>query len=116
MRRRATGQAINRGSRQPLVSNEDLVAEMKQVLASSSQKSFHGQGYRKVWARLRHRGMRADKERVRHLMGTYELFAPKRNGKPRGPQLHDGTIIPNAPNVMWGTDAMATWTLRQGQV
>lgn len=115
-RRRATGKAINRRGRRPLVSDEDVVVAIKQVLTGSSAESFHGEGYRKVWARLRHRGLNADKERIRRLMGTYDLLAPGRTGKARGPQLHDGTIIPIAPNVMWGTDGTATWTLKQGQV
>ena len=29
---------------------------------------------------------------------------------PRGPRNHDGTIIPDAVDVMWGTDMTTTWT------
>jgi hypothetical protein len=82
--RRATGQTVNRRGRHPLVSDEDLVAAMKPVLASSAQDRFHSDGDRKVLARLRHRGMRADKERVWRLMVTYDLLAPRRTGKSRG--------------------------------
>ncbi len=49
-------------------------------------------------------------------MGHHHLLAPVRGGPPHGPRVHDGTIIPIAPNVMWGTDATATWTRLQGQV
>lgn len=115
-RRRTTEKTVTRRGRRPLVSDEQVVAAMRQELAGSSPESFHGEGYRKVWARLRYRGMRADKERIRRLMGAHGLLAPGRTGKPRGPQRHDGTIIPIAPNVMWGTDATATWTRTQGQV
>ena len=38
-----------------------LVAEIRAALDSPS----HGEGYRKVWARLRHKGVRSSKERVR---------------------------------------------------
>ena len=99
-----------------MLSDQELVKAIRQLLATAPAESFHGEGYRKVWARLRHRGMRADKERIRRLMGAHDLLAPTRSGKPRGPRAHEGTIIPIAPNVMWGTDATAAWTLRQGQV
>ena len=42
-----------------------LVEAIRQVLVGSP---FHGEGYRKVWARLRHAGLRTSKERVRRLM------------------------------------------------
>ena len=50
---------------------------------------FHGEGYRKVWARLRFAGIRTSKERVRRLMREAGLQAPHRGGQtPRsqGPQ------------------------------
>ena len=43
-----------------------------------------------------------------------DLLAPNRVGQPRGPRNHDGTIIPDAVDTMWGTD-MTTWTA-EGQV
>ena len=115
-RRENTGKSVGKRGRNPLVSDQDLVSAIRQVLSGAPEESFHGEGYRKVWARLRFRGIRADKERIRRLMGQHDLLAPTRVGKPRGPKVHDGTIIPMAPNVMWGTDATATWTLKQGQV
>lgn len=99
-----------------MVSDEVLLVAIRDVLSKAPEESFYGEGYRKVWARLRMRGIRADKERIRRLMGQHDLLAPSRTGKPRGPRAHDGTIIPMMPNVMWGTDATACWTLRQGQV
>jgi putative transposase len=39
----------------------DLVAAIRAVLAASP---FHGEGHRKVWARLRHGGTRTSKRRV----------------------------------------------------
>lgn len=115
-RRAQMGRRVNKRGRRALVGDEDLVAAIRGLLATAPEESFYGEGYRKVWARLRHRGIRADKERIRRLMGAHALLAPVRMGKPRGPRVHDGTIIPIAPNVMWGTDATATWTIRQGQV
>jgi putative transposase len=59
--------------------DEDLVGHIRRVLAESP---FHGEGYRKVWARLRHRGIRTASERVRRLMREHHLQAPRRRGKP----------------------------------
>ena len=89
-----------------------LVEAIRAVLAASP---FHGEGHRKVWARLRHGGIRASRRRVLRLMGEHDLLAPSRVGSPRGPHDHGGTIIPEAVDVMWGTDMTTTWT-GEGQV
>jgi putative transposase len=47
---------------------------------------------------------------VLRLMGEHGLLAPSRAGAPRGPRSHDGTIIPEAVDAMWGTDLTTTWT------
>src|SRR6185503_18828661 len=39
--------------------DEELVGHIRRVLAESP---FHGEGYRKVWARLRHQGIRTASE------------------------------------------------------
>ena len=75
-----------------------LVETIREVLIDSP---FHGEGYRKVWARLRHAGLRTSKERVRRLMRENGLSAATRTGRPRGPRNHDGTIIPEAVDAMW---------------
>ena len=85
----------------------DLVAAIRAVLAASP---FHGEGHRKVWARLRHGGIRTSKRRVLRLMGAHGLLAPSRAGSPRGPRNHDGTIIPETVDAMWGTDLTTTAT------
>jgi transposase InsO family protein len=85
----------------------DLAAAIRAVLAASP---FHGEGHRKVWARLRHGGVRTSKRRVLRLMGAHDLLAPSRVGSPRGPRDHDGTIIPDAVDTLWGTDLTTTWT------
>ena len=84
-----------------------LVAAIRAVLAASP---FHGEGHRKVWARLRHAGVRTSKRRVLRLMRVHGLLAPARVGSPRGPRNHDGTIIPQTVDSMWGTDLTTAWT------
>ena len=90
----------------------DLVDAIRTALATSP---FHGEGHRTVWARLRHRGIRTSRRRVLRLMREHGLLAPSRSGAPHGPRAHDGTIIPEAVDVMWGTDLTTTIT-GEGQV
>jgi len=97
------------GRRGPMgpMSDEALTTVIRGVLAASP---FHGEGHRKVWARLRHAGTRTSLRRVLRLMRENGLLAPGRAGPPRGPRNHDGTIIPDTVDTMWGTDLTATWT------
>jgi putative transposase len=90
-----------------------LVDEIRGVLTASP---FHGEGYRKVWARLRHKGVRTSKERVRRLMRENGLSADRGRATPRGPRVHDGTIVPETVDTMWGTDMTAAVTTEHGQV
>ena len=84
-----------------------LAEAIRAVLSASP---FHGEGHRKVWARLRRGGVRTSLRRVLRLMRAHDLLAPSRVGAPRGPRNHDGTIIPDAVDTMWGTDMTTTWT------
>jgi transposase InsO family protein len=90
-----------------------LVEEIRSILTDSP---FHGEGYRKVWARLRHKGVRTSKERVRRLMRENGLSADRGRATPRGPRVHDGTIVPETVDTMWGTDMTAAVTTEHGQV
>ena len=101
------------GKRGPMgpCSDAQLVAHIRRLLAESP---FHGEGYRKMWAKLRFEGIRTSKERVRRLMKQHGLQAPQRVGQPHGPRAHDGTILTDTPDQMWGTDATTTVTLEEG--
>lgn len=94
-------------------SDAQLTEEIAAVLAASP---FLGEGYRKVWAKLRYGGIRSSKPRVLRLMREAGLQAPSRAGGPRGPTTHDGTIIPASPDTLWGTDLTTTMTIEDGQV
>ena len=89
-----------------------LLEAIRAVLTASP---FHGEGHRKVWARLRLSGLRTSKRRVLRLVRENNLLAPARVGAPRGPRAHDGTIIPERVDTMWGTDLTTTLT-GEGQV
>ena len=75
---------------------------------------FHGEGYRKLWARLRFAGVRASPRRVRRVMRENGLLAPHRVGRTET-KLHDGTIVTDKVNEMWGTDMTQTITVREGR-
>jgi putative transposase len=89
------------------LSDAALTSAIRDVLAASP---FHGEGHRKVWARLRYAGTRTSLRRVLRLMRENDLLAPGRVGSPRGPRNHDGTIIPETIDTMWGTDLTTTFT------
>jgi putative transposase len=84
-----------------------LVEAIRALLAASP---FHGEGHRKVWARLRFAGIRTSKRRVLRLMREHDLLAPRRVGRPHGPRAHDGTIRTARVDAMWGTDLTSTMT------
>jgi transposase InsO family protein len=90
-----------------------LLGHIRRTLTESP---FHGEGYRKVWARLRYQGIRTSKERVRRLMREHGLQASQRVGRPHGPKAHDGTILTERPDELWGTDMTTIVTTGEGQV
>ena len=94
-------------------SDEELVTAIRELLA---EPVFTGEGYRKIWARLRHRGIRSSKDRVLRLLREHQLLSPARQPEPVRSHPHEGTIVSEAPNQMWGTDATATFTEAEGAV
>ena len=112
VRRHATRSRASR-RRGPVgaATDEVLVGHIRRVLAASP---FHGEGYRKAWAKLQGERIRTSQERVRRLMREHGLQAPYRAGHAHGPTAHDGTITTAAPDVMWGTDMTSTVTVGEG--
>jgi transposase InsO family protein len=87
---------------------------LEHIRAQILGSRLHGEGYRKIWARLRHAGIRTSARRIRRLMGQHGLLAPHRVGRPE-PRAHDGTITTTSVDVMWGTDMTEAVTLKQGR-
>ena len=104
--------AAKRGPKPPQ-SDAELTAAIQAVIAASP---FHGEGHRKIWARLRAQGLRTSKHRTLAVMRAAALLGPARLPTPVVARPHDGPIVTARPNVMWGTDATATVTLADGQV
>jgi hypothetical protein len=110
-RRRAGGQPGRPGPVPP-IGDEELVRLIRRVLADSP---FAGEGDRKVRARLgREHGVQVSGKRVLRLLRGEGLLAPQRVRGRRRPRPHDGTIIPEQPNLRWGTDATMAWTRTDG--
>src|ERR1700681_1339060 len=80
-------------------SDAELAEHIRRHIAASR---LHGEGYRKLWARLRFAGVRASPRRVRRVMRENGLLAPHRVGRTET-KPHDGTIITDKVNEMWGT-------------
>ena len=76
------------------MSDEALTTAIQGVLAASP---FHGEGHRKVWARLRHAGTRTSLRRVLRLMRQNNLLAPTRAGAPRGRAITTALNRPGFP-------------------
>ena len=92
---------------QGAMSDAQLVVEIRQLLEGSP---FHGEGYRKLWARLRFKGIRTSRRRVLRLMREHHLLAHQRPGRAHGPKAHDGTIVTETVDSMWGTDLTSVIT------
>jgi transposase InsO family protein len=96
------------------ISDTELLRLIRQVLLASP---FAGEGYRKIRARLRREHqVHVSGKRVLRLLRSEGLLAPQRVRGRRTPRPHDGTIIPEAPNLRWGTDATMAWTRTDGWV
>ena len=108
-RHRHPSEAIERRRPGPLgaMADEELVRAIRQLLQDSP---FHGEGYRKLWARLRFAGIRTSRRRVLRLMREHGLLAHQRAGRPRGSRAHDGTITTERVDAMWGTDLTSVIT------
>jgi hypothetical protein len=65
--------------------DNDLVARIRAVIGAGG---FHGEGYRKIWARLRFAGVRTSRRRVLRLMRAHGLLAFQRLGA----GLHAGRV------------------------
>jgi putative transposase len=108
-RHRHGADAAHRRKSGPLgaMADQDLAGVIRQLLTASP---FHGEGYRKLWARLRFAGVRTSRRRVLRLMREHGLLAHQRAGRPRGSRAHDGRITTDRVDLMWGSDLTSVMT------
>jgi putative transposase len=93
-------------------SDAELTEKIRAVITASP---FHGEGHRKIWARLRFQEVRTSKARVLRLMRMAQLLGPSRT-LPGPANPHTGTIVTEQPNQMWAADHTVTVTVEEGQV
>src|SRR6516165_7918103 len=89
--------------------------------APNSPSTKPSSSWRRINARVarpsrvaRFAGVRTGPRRVRRVMRENGLLAPHRVGRTET-KLHDGTIITDKVNEMWGTDMTQTITIREGR-
>src|SRR4051794_28337386 len=85
-------------ARRGLVGACSDTALLEQIRAQSLGSRLHGEGYRKIWARLRHGGIRTSARRVRRLMGQH--------GRPEQ-RAQSGTITTTAVDALWARIVMS---------
>ena len=103
---------LQRRGPKPKISDEQLLEAIRVDLKTSP---FTGEGHRKVWRRLQKRGIGGSRARVLRLMRENHLLSPHRK-RQGSPNPHDGTIITERPNQMWGTDGIRIETAQDGWV
>ena len=89
------------------MADEELVVAIRQLLTDSP---FHGEGHRKLWARLRFAGVRTSRRRVLRLTREHGLLPHQRVRAPHGSKAHDGRITTDRVDLMWGTDLTSVMT------
>ncbi len=113
-RSRYAGAARSRPGPRTATSDAELLARIREVLGGAA---FSGEGHRKVWARLRRvHAIRVGRKRVLRLMRAHGLLAPTRRVWEHSSGAHRGTIVPEQPNTLWGTDATRIETTTEGWV
>lgn len=90
--------------------NVELVAQIKTI----QKESYHSYGYRRIYVKLKHHGLKCSKNRVQKLMRTYQLNAKrKKKFTVTTNSQHNRTIAPNmlmrqfkvsSPNTHWVSD------------
>ena len=96
----------------PKIGDKELLLLIKKDIETSP---FKGEGHRKVHARLKRQKIRTSRNRVLRIMRDNNLLSPHR--RIQGSQRkHDGTIITDAPNVMWCSDGTKIFTVNDGWV
>lgn len=112
-KRSASQVSKRRPGPQPTIPDNEVLILVRKDLKDSP---FHGEGHRKVHARLRRKkGVEIGRERIRKIMRSNGLLSPYRS--PLGEKkVHDGRITTDEPNIMWGTDAAKIFTSEDGWV
>ena len=80
------------------------------IVAVMTASPFVTEGVKKIHARLRRIGIKVARRRVNRIMREHGLLSPQRN-EPGEQKMHEGTIIPDSINQLWGTDGTLFGTI-----
>jgi hypothetical protein len=95
------------------ISDSDLVGLIRRILVAAP---FAGEGYRKIRPDFVASAASASAATGLAAAAPRGVVGAQRVRGRRRPRLHDGMIIPPAPNQRWGTDATMAWTRSDGWV
>ena len=84
------------------------------IKAEIAQSRFHSEGYIKINKRLKRKGSIIAKGRVNCLLRENNLLSANRPVKQGARKKHEGTIITQKPNHLWGTDGKQFYTEKEG--
>jgi len=87
--------------------DKQLLPAILEVMTASP---FVTEGVKKVHARLRRKGIKVARHRVNRIMRAYGLLSPQRHEQGEE-KKHDGTIVPDSINQIWGTDGTMFGTI-----
>ena len=110
-RKKPAGKEKVRRGPKPKISDEELLVEIRAEILNSV---FTDEGYKKIWKRMRKRGIKASGRRVNQLMRDNNLLSVTRPKPDRKVNEHTGTITTELPNRMWGTDGKKFYTMQDG--
>jgi putative transposase len=95
----------------PKINDNELLSMIREDIATTP---FKGEGHRKIHARLKRQKAKVGRNRVLDVMKENNLLSPHRGVQVQDP--HDGTIITDAPNLMWCSDGTKILTVEDGWV
>ena len=111
-KRKAQGHQRQKPGPKMQLDDPQLLLAIMEVMTNSP---FVTEGVKKVHARLRRKGIKAARHRVNRIMRAYGLLSPQRH--PQGEEeTHNGTIIPETINQLWGTDGTLFGTINGDQL
>jgi transposase InsO family protein len=96
----------------PHFSDDQVLKAVREEIKNSH---FHSEGYKKIHKRVRKTEVICGKNRVYRLMKENNLMAPIRPVRNGSSRTHDGKIITDLPNKMWGTDGKQFFTRKEGK-
>ena len=106
----ASASATKKGPK-PFLDDAQALEAIKEEIANSR---FHSEGYIKLTKRMKKKGKIVAKNRVNTLLRNNQLLSAQRPVKQGARRKHDGTIITQKPNVLWGTDGKQFFTAQEG--